>query len=308
MKRTVLLLLLLLLGAARWLPGQITLEVLLEQENYLRDFSLPAKVRISNSSGQTIRFGQEPDWLSFEIRDARGLDVRQVGKVELADAFLLPSAKVANLTTDLMPYFDLGKSGRYSLIVHLKVAELNRTLSSPAKPFNIVNGNTVWQHEFGLPGVAKVEARKYALQQVSLGKELRLYMRLTDPGEHRVFRVLPLGTLLSVSKPECLVDRSCQLHILYQSGARSFLYQIVSPDGDIIIRQTHEYVGSSRPVLRHTEEQAVVVAGGARRPQATDLPPPQPDPLTPLLPLEPPRTNQPPAKPPPARSPAQPAK
>jgi hypothetical protein len=313
--------------ALSWgLSAQVKFGVFLEQEQYLRNESLPTHVSITNFSGQMLRFGPAADWLTFEIRDAQGHVVAQVAPLDLdvvqmlerpagdggasraapafeqSKVFNLPSAKVASLTIDLMPYFDLSKPGQYTLSAHLKVALLDQLITCHTKPFNIINGSVFWEREFGLPGTGGREARKYALLHANLGQEVRLYLRVTDATGHKVIRVRSLGPLLTIAKPEYLLDRSSNLHILYQSGARTFLYHVIGPDGETIIRQTHEFFGASRPTLRHIEEQAVIVAGGVRHHLASDLPPPPPDNnLESLLPLDLHQTNLPPKTAPPTK-------
>ena len=275
--------------------GQVLLDVSLEQEAFLRDESLPIKVRVNNSSGQTLHLGAEPGWLSFEIEDSAGRDVRARGQVPLADPFDLESSKVASLMTDLMPYFELSRVGRYTLTVTLKAGQLNRVFTSKSKAFDIITGNTLWEREFGLPATGVPETRKYSLVQANFLKNLRLYARVTDPEEHKVFRVLPLGTLVSFSRPEAQLDKSSNLHVLFQTGARNFLYLVVSPDAELVLRQTHEYHAGSRPVLRHGDEMGVYVAGGRRRVLLSDLPPPPEEPPPPP-PETKPSTNEPPKK------------
>jgi hypothetical protein len=273
--------------------SQVTLEIVFEQDAYLRNESLPVKVRVSNSSGQTLHLGTEPEWLSFEIRDGAGHDVREQGKVPLADPFDLESSKVASLRTDLMPYFELNEVGRYSITVMLTVSQLNQTFVSRPKSFDIITGNKLWEREFGLPATGVPETRKYALVQANSLKDLRLYARVTDPEEHRVFKVLPLGTLISFSRPEAQLDKSSNLHVLFQTGAKNFLYLVISPDAEVVIRQTHEYYEGTRPALRHSDEQGIYVSGGRRRVLRSDVPPP---PDEPLAPDTQPSTNAPPKK------------
>ena len=281
------------MAAAGWCPAQVTVEVLFEQEQFLRSESLPIKVRIVNSSGQTLHLGREADWLAFEITDTSGHAVRRLGKVPLADPFSLESAKTASLKTDLMPYFELNTVGRFTVAVSVNIPQLAQTFSAKPQGFDIISGTKLWEREFGLPGAGVPEVRKYALQQATFLRQLRLYTRVTDPGESKVFRVTPLGPLMSFSKPETQLDKSCQLHVLFQTGARTFLYEIVTPDGELIIRQTHEY-SESRPMLRTSEDGAVFVAGGRRRVLLSDLPPP---PEPPPVPIEIPMTNEPPKTP-----------
>jgi hypothetical protein len=111
------------------------------------------------------------------------------------------------------------------------------------------------------------------LQQASYLKQLKLYLRLTDDTENKVFRVFPLGTLVSFSRPEAQIDKESKLHVLFQTGARSFIYSVVSPDGILLVRQTHDYT-QTRPILKNGDDGRIHVSGGMRRPTSRDLPPP----------------------------------
>jgi hypothetical protein len=66
---------------------------------------------------------------------------------------------------------------------------------------------------------------------------------------------------------------------LFQAGQKNFSYSIVTPEGDLIVRQTHEISGT-RPRLRAESDGRIVVQGGARKIAASDLPPPPPKPET----------------------------
>jgi hypothetical protein len=173
-----------------------------------------------------------------------------------------------------MPYFDLSRPGRYKVSVVLKIKEWGQELGSPPKTFDIIRGAKIWEEEFGVPAKeGQPEVRKYALQQANYLKELKLYLRLTDDTENKVFRVFPLGRLVSVSRPEAQIDKENNLHVLFQTGARSFLYNVVSPDGILLARQTHDYA-QTRPILKNGADGRIHVSGGARRPSKLDLPPP----------------------------------
>jgi hypothetical protein len=152
---------------------------------------------------------------------------------------------------------------------------LKRNCGAIRRRSTVLSGTKLWEREFGLPSSTIPEVRKYALQQATFAKQLRLYVRLTDQNESKVFRVRPLGMLVSFSNPEAQVDKLSHLHVLFQNGARTFLYSIVTPDGDQIIRQTYDYVNDSRPRLRVEEDGRIVVAGGQRRILLSDLPPPR---------------------------------
>ena len=259
-----------------WLAAQVLVEVVLDQKQFLLNESLPLKVRITNRSGQALLLGHEKDWLTFEIESRDGYMVPVLGEVPVLGDQIVESSMVAYRRLDLMPYFDLGKPGSYTVTVSVKLKQWNpEPILSKPKSFDITRGTKIWEQEFGLPRKegASPEARKYALQQANYDKQLMLYVRLTDLNEQKVFKVFPAGPLVSFSRPEARIDRKSDLHLLFQTGARSFLYQVISPDGEVLLRQTHNYT-ATRPVLRSGEEGQTFVAGGVRHLTANDIPTP----------------------------------
>jgi hypothetical protein len=262
----------LLLLACLPASAQVAVELVLEQNQFLRDQSLPVKVRIVNRSGQTLKLGETLDWLDFQVENRDGKPVIQREPPAIQDAFELESASAATRRVDLMPSFVL-QPGRYKVTVMLRLKEWGQEIASKPQNFDIIPGFKVWEQEVGVPVKdAPPEVRRYSLQQATYLKRLLLYARLTDKDDIRVFRVQPLGPLVSFSKPEAQIDKASNLHVLFQSGARSFYYVVVSPSGDVLQRETHDYAGKSRPVLRAGENGTFYVAGGARRRSADDLP------------------------------------
>lgn len=122
---------------------------------------------------------------------------------------------------------------------------------------------------------AAPEVRRYSLLKVSYLKELKLYFRLTD-SRGKILRVFPITRMTSFTVPEAQIDCFNNLHVLSQTGARSFNYGVINPKGQWVVRQTFMYTGT-RPVLRVDAEGRIFVAGGARRLSADDFPPPAPE-------------------------------
>lgn len=260
--------------------AQVTAEVTLEQEQFLGGEALPAAVRVTNRSGQTLHFGSEPDWLTFLVESRDGFIVVKNGEVPVLGEFTLESSKVATRHVDLAPYFALPRPGRYHVTATVRVKEWDATLTTQPKSFDIIQGAKLWSQDFGVPAAAGVtnqlpEVRKYTLQQANyLRTQLRLYLRLTDAAESKVIKVFSLGPMVSFSQPEPQLDQFSNLHLLYQNGARSFSYIVVTPDGDVVVRQTHEYA-NSRPRLQIDRDGKFVVAGGMRRVSSNDVPAPK---------------------------------
>lgn len=264
--------------AALPLRAQISVEIRLEQEQFLPGEALSAAVRITNLSGQTLRLGEEEDWLTFAAESTVTGVVPKLGEVPVVGGFDLPSSKVAIKRVDVAPAFPLDRPGRYTLTATVRVKQWGIEKSSPPKGFDIVEGAKLWQQEFGVPAPAgsstPPEVRRYVLQQVNYLKgQLKLYVRVTDISGAKTFKVVPVGKCLSFSRPEAQVDETSQLHVLYQNGPRSFSYTKYTPDGDMVMRQTYDYV-DSRPRLQLDRRREIAVSGGARRVLPSDIPPP----------------------------------
>jgi hypothetical protein len=261
------------LSASLVSAAEVNVEIVFDQEQFLRSESLPLRLRISNFSGQPLKLGVESNWLAFVVEGRQGIPLAQTGEMPPTKPFALESSKTASLTMDLMPYFNLSEPGHYSVSATVRVPEIGKELTTAAKGFDIVSGAKLWEREFGLPGTQPPVVRKFALQQATFLKQLKLYVRVTDPNESEVFRVLPLGALVSFSTPEATLDKSSNLHVLFQNGPRGFLYSVIATDGDQIIRQTWDQT-TTRPRLLSESDGRVVVQGGARRILLSDLPPP----------------------------------
>jgi hypothetical protein len=257
--------------------AQVSVEVVLDQEQFLPSESVPVAVRITNRSGQTLHFGADANWLTFSVESADGFVVIKNSEVPVAGEFDLDSSQMATKRVDLAPYFVLSQVGRYRIVATLRIKEWNAQISSPAKGFDVINGAKLWSQDFGLPVPAGVtnqtpEVRRYSLIEANyLRSQLRLYVQVSDESEARVFKVSAVGPLVSFSQPEAKLDRLSNLHVLYQSGAQAFTYSVVNPNGDITKQEVYDYF-NSRPRLSVKENGDVAVTGGVRRVKSAELP------------------------------------
>jgi hypothetical protein len=274
------LMLTLLLACAAPLAAQVTVEVRQDQEQYLPGEAMPLAVRITNRSGETLSLGAEEDWLTFSSEGQDGEVVPKLGDAPVAGQFFLESSKVAIKHVDISPFFSFPQSGHYSVVATVRIPGWDHDLVSRPKGFDIIEGAKLWEKDFGVPKAggstnAMPEIRRYMLQQANyLRGELRLYLRVLD-ATGKVLRVLPIGTMLSFSRPEPQVDKFSNLHVLYQNGPHTFSYTQYTPDGELLARQFYDY-GNARPRLRLDEDGTIAVMGGARKQTKNDFPPPPP--------------------------------
>lgn len=282
MKNFAAILVLFLSMTGAWAQQVITVEVRLESEQYLPDEPLIAKVRIQNSSGQTLRLGEKADWLSFALESTEGPYVRQLRPLDVVGGFDLESSETATKRVNLAPYFNLREVGRYKVVATVKVPKFGASYASSGKVFYITNGKPLQELTFGVPGsvapggeAGEPEIRKYALVEALTGAdaqmEARLYVRLTDRAGNNL-RVIPIGTLISFSQPQPQLDKWSNLHLLFQTGARNFSYTMINPEGFVLSRETHEYT-ETRPALVSGDDGRIFVSGGKRRFTVDDVPP-----------------------------------
>jgi len=79
-----------------------------------------------------------------------------------------------------------------------------------------------------------------------------------------------VGQILSFSHPEPQIDKSSNLHLIYQSWAKVYSYSVFSPDGELVKRETYDYI-ATRPRLQVDKDGLVGVVGGVKREKpATD--------------------------------------
>jgi hypothetical protein len=269
----------------------VSVELLLGQEQYLPNEPIIARVRIQNSSGQTLKLGDDPTWLTFVVETIEGPYVRQLKMPDVKGEFSLGSSYTATKEVDLAPIFKLTERGKYKVIATVKVPAFNNTaFASPAKSFYIGNGTKRWEKAFGVPATiappgadGQPETRKYVLVETNPGSESKLFVRVTNPQDENL-RVVMIGPMVSISKPEPQLDRWSNLHVLYQVGAKAFLYTELNPEGLVLARERHDY-SDTRPTLWMNEDGRISVRGGMRRYTNEDVPPVEPS--VALAPTEP---------------------
>jgi len=280
MKKLVLIAAVLLAAVAA--SAQVKVEVVFDGEQYIANEPLIARVRIINDSGSTLRLAETPDWLDFAVKvkqnGKEGGYVRALRAPKTVEPFNLESSKTATVRMDLSPMFNITQTGEYQVVATVKVPAFTATYASAPKTFFIVTGSRMWERPFGVPASLAApdasglpEMRKYILIQALSGKETKFYVRLTDAQENNI-KVIPIGTLISFSRPEPQLDKWSNLHVLYQIGSRAFVYTEINPNGLVIARETHE-ISDTRPTLVPNDEGRIVVRGGNRRPTVDDIPP-----------------------------------
>ena len=269
-----LLISLLVLAACGRVSAQIQLELVPDQEQYLPQEAIRLAVKITNTSGQPVQLGAEPDWLTFNVESTDHSVVLKNGDVPVVDPFDLESSQIGIKHVDLQPYFQLNRIGRYKVTATMRIQAWALTVTSAPIYLDIIHGAELWSQAFGLAPTtnAPPEPRRYSLIKANfLRNQLRLYLQVSNGDVSQIYKVTPLGPMVSFSAPEEKVDRQNQLHVLWQTGAQSFSCVVASAAGAVVARDTYDDF-KSRPHLGVTTEGEVVVNGGTRRLKPEEVP------------------------------------
>jgi hypothetical protein len=261
-------------------PNGVTAELQLDQNQYLPDEDVRLKVLISNRSGQPIVLGTDNRWITFSVVGEHDYVVPKQGEMPVQSPFTLLSAQAVTREFNPTSYFGFRQPGRYSIGAVIQIPQWKQEIACKPVVFTISEGVPLPQLgdlTIGVPpppGVTNVppEVRRYSLLKASDLNELRLYFRLTDKNG-RTLRVFPLARMLSFSDPVAQIDRANNLHVLLQTGAQTFTYSVLDPNGNLLARQFHEYT-RTRPSLRLSPDGRVLVEGGRRVLTWDDIPAP----------------------------------
>ncbi len=270
-----------LLGA----HAQVSVELSLDQDEFLPNEAVRVAVKISNTSGQQLHLGADPAWLTFGMESADSTMVSKNGEAPVVEPFDLESAQMATKYVNVQPYFEMSRPDRYKVTASVHIKEWGLTINSRPLQFDVINGGEVWSQDFGVMTGTQgpPESRKYELIKANYLKEqLRLYVQVASGDGAKVFKVTALGPMVSFNMPEEEVDRISRLHVLWQTAGKAFSYAVVSPDGVVLSREIYDNFNST-PHLAINDNGEVLVVGGTRRPKPGDMPlvmPPQPAPVT----------------------------
>src|SRR5439155_20789688 len=93
--------------------AQVSVELALDQDQFLPGESLEVGVRITNFSGQTLHLGKDNDWLHFTIEGRDNYIVPGSVGVPVQGEFDVESSSVVTRRVEVGAYFAVSRLGRY---------------------------------------------------------------------------------------------------------------------------------------------------------------------------------------------------
>lgn len=267
--------------------AQLEVQVSEQKDTFLLYEPIPLIVSIRNYSGRTVQLEDsgEHSWLSFVVAGEAGNFIPGVGKLETQEPVLVPAGETISRTVDVLPLYDLREQGSYRVQA---AVELNgvQSISTPIS-LTIINGRELWSQTAGLPPTDKGEDeyRTYSLvaRSSSTAPDL-LHVCVRDEAHQLVYGLIPLGEFLTLTPPTAQVDKEGDLHVLYQTGPRSYGYVQIDPYAKILDKAVYsDFV--SLPQLVSQAGVVTVQGGELIYPKSDhvmtndeDVPPPKPKP------------------------------
>lgn len=256
--------LLLLAGAAEEAAAQVRVDIAFKRKLYVMYEPLIATVTINNLSGRPLLL-QNSDhhrWFGFNIESADGRLVPPINAdYALAAAAVGPGEKLTR-SVNLTPLFPLHEFGLYRVKATIYVAAFGRYFSSPSLAVEITDGRPIWQEVVGVPGTGgEPDLRTITLLSHKLSRSTRLYVRIENREQGRVYATHQLGQFLTFGRPEVLLDLDNQIHILQNTLPKQFLYTHLGLNGEVLAQQALSEAGS-RPRLVKEAGGTVKVSGG----------------------------------------------
>jgi len=254
----------LLAFAAQDAAAQVRVDISFKRKLYVMYEPLIAAVTIHNLSGRQLLLDNtaEHRWITFNIESADGrLVPPNDPDYAFPPAAIEPGEKLP-AAFNLTPMFPLQEFGLYRVRASVYVAEFGRFFSSPPLAVEITEGRPIWQEVVGVPGSeGRPELRTITLLSHKLSRSTRLYARIEDRENGKIFATHQLGPFLTFGRPEVILDAKNEIHILQNSAPKQFLYTHLDLDGKVIDRQFYVEAGS-RPALAKKDGGTVIVSGG----------------------------------------------
>jgi hypothetical protein len=242
----------------------VRVDISFKRKLYVMYEPLIAAVTVHNLSGRSLLLDNtaEHRWLSFNIEAADGRIVPPNNPDYSFPPAAIESGEKLPAAFNLTPLFPLQEFGLYRIRASVYVPEFGRFFSSPPLAVEITEGRPIWQEVVGVPGGDGTPSlRTITLLSHKLSRSTRLYARIEDRENGRIYATHQLGPFLTFGRPDVILDARNEIHILQNSAPKQFLYTHLDLDGKVIDRQFYVEAGS-RPQLAKQSGGTVVVSGG----------------------------------------------
>lgn len=235
-------LVMLLLTCGVLLQARVGIEISLNRSIYMRFEHIYACVTLRNDSGKPLLFGGDPalqGFLLFDIRDAKNRPVyaRKDAEISITGLLLAPG-EVRRMVFCIDRYYDLNRTGRFTIHAYVSHNALKNEYRSRDTFFDISDGVTVWKRTVGLPELEgrklKVtdDERTYSIRTLTERKSIGYY--LVVESDKKVYGVCRIGHVEGYEKFQVEIDMLSRLHLLMPVKSRIFHYLAFNSAGETL--------------------------------------------------------------------------
>lgn len=246
---------------------QIGMRIIMNRKVYMQYEPVYACITLRNDSGRALIFGQNPKlqgFIYFLIRDNKGRTIaKRPGKEIATTGILLKPGETRNLVIKVNDYYDLDKTGTYSINVCLAHNMLpNELRCKTERTFQIDHGVEVWSAKVGVPDLSEkngvnspAKERKYSIRTLLDPPSKHFYLFVED--EDMVYGVSRVGQEVGIEKFKAEVDMLGRIHLLMPLSPRVFHYLTFSLDG-INTASTYWRTSDSIPTIYRDPKNGIV--------------------------------------------------
>jgi hypothetical protein len=241
--------------------AQLEVTLSFERDNYVSLETIEATVTIKNSVGKDVVLGGPggSPWLNFQVNDTSGAPANPIRTVVVPN-MVVRNGESLQRKFPLERFFYLSESGTYIVKAAAYFPELEKfNLSRPVR-FNVQQPRPPrWQEVFAIPG-----ERGYRRFQVfTFNDTTKSYVCLSvvDEETKMVMSRTALGTVMTEKDVQPALDGNKHLHLIYMSTPTLYVYQQVSPAGNITERKYY-LASKGAPKLIKAADGAVSIEGG----------------------------------------------
>ena len=220
--------------------AQVSVHLKMDKKNYLIGEPISATLSITNNAGRqiTLTGNSISSWLNFQLSRG-GRAVPPARKINYKPT-VIPIGQTVGRKVVISTSHALGTVGNYTVSASVRMpgTTLNGFTSNRSH-FTIARGRNIWTQYGGLPS-SPDQIREYKLITFTGNNGLDLYADISDKKTGRRISTIPLGKILSFNNPTATLDRSNNMHALYQLKPDLFAHCSISPHGKVVSAAYHK--------------------------------------------------------------------
>ena len=244
--------------------AQVTVDIGLKRNLYVRYEPLICTVSITNASGRTLELADtaREKWFGFEITTLDGRPIPPINPDYSNEPMRIDNGQTIKRSINLAPLFPINEFGTYRISASVYSSQLGKYFPSPTLNVDITEGRKLREDFVGVPeGAGNGSNRTFTLLAHRLSRTTVLYLRVEDKDAGVIYCTTQLGRYLLSGTPDVKFDNANRIHILQNAAPKAFLLSVFDINGKVVKQQGYQ-AGADRPHLVKQPDGSIAVADG----------------------------------------------